>query len=112
MYNTTIIIRIHFVVKLFQQNSHPPPSKQDSKPIQETIDLKEDDYKQEEFVLMWDKKKCQPNTCKEFVKFWLGPYKIQKMSVNDSYYISTLDGRRFPLPISRSLLISHHVEET
>jgi hypothetical protein len=50
---------------------------------------------------MWDKRKGQPNTCKEFDKFWLGPYKIEKKSINDSYYISTLEGRRLPLPISR-----------
>lgn len=76
------------------------------------IDLKEEDSKQGEFVLMWDKRKGQPNTCKEFDKFWLDPYKIEKKSVNDSYYISTLEGRRLPLPTSRSNLKPHHGEET
>lgn len=31
---------------------HPPPLKQDSKASQETIDPKEEDYKQGEFVLV------------------------------------------------------------
>jgi hypothetical protein len=92
--------------------SHPPPSKQYTRVIQETIDLKGGDYKQGDLVLEWDTRKGQPDTRKEFGKFWLGPYKIEEKSVNDSYYLSTLQGRRCPLPISGSLLKPHHGEET
>jgi hypothetical protein len=80
--------------------------------LDSTAHLKEEDYKQGKLVLMWDKRKGQPNTCKESDKFWLGPYKIEKKSVDDSYYISTLEGRRLPLPIIRSLFKPHLREET
>jgi hypothetical protein len=91
--------------------SHPPPSRQYTKIIQEVIDLKGGDDKQGDLVLEWDTKKGQPDTRKESERLWLGPYKIVKKSVNDSYYLSTLQMRRRPLPISGSLLKPHHGEE-
>jgi hypothetical protein len=57
--------------------SHPPPSKKYTRVIQEAIDLKGGDYKQGDLVLVWDTKKGQLNTHKEFEKFWLGPYRIE-----------------------------------
>jgi hypothetical protein len=63
-------------------------------------------------ALEWDTRKGQLDTRKEFEKLWLGPYKILKKFVNDSYYLSTLQGRRNLLKISGSLLNPHHGEET
>jgi hypothetical protein len=61
---------------------------------------------------MWDKRKGKPNMNKEFDDLWQGPYKVRKKYVNDSYYLSMLEGRRLPLPISVSLLKPHYGEET
>jgi len=63
-------------------------------------------------VLEWDTRKGDLDTCKEFGKFWLGPYKIEEKYASDSYYLSMLQGRRRPLPISGSLIKPHHGEET
>jgi hypothetical protein len=41
-------------------------------------------------VLEWNTRKGQPDTWNEFDKLWLGLYKIEKKSVNYSYYLSTL----------------------
>jgi hypothetical protein len=49
--------------------SHPPPLKQYTKVIQETIDLKEEDYKQGEFVLMWDKGKASLIHARSLINF-------------------------------------------
>jgi hypothetical protein len=46
--------------------SHPPPSRQYTRVIQEAMDFKGRDYKQGDLVLMWDTKMGQPSTHKEF----------------------------------------------
>jgi hypothetical protein len=58
-------------------------------------------------VWMWDANRGKPTNIKEDNRFWLGPFKVGKKSVNDSYYLSTLEGRRRPLPISGRLLKPH-----
>jgi hypothetical protein len=42
--------------------SHPPPSKQYTRVIQEAVNLKGGDYKQGDLVLEWDTRKGQPDT--------------------------------------------------
>jgi hypothetical protein len=92
--------------------SHPPPSRQYTRVIQEAVDPKGGDYKQGDLVLEWDAKMGQPNTHKDSKKFWLGPFKVRGKSVNDSYYLNTMQGRRHPLPVSGHLLKPHCGEET
>jgi hypothetical protein len=90
---------------------HPSPSTQYTG-IQEAVDSKGGDYKQGDLVLAWDTKMGEPNNIKKCTKFWLGPFKITMKSVNDSYYLSTIEGRKRPLSISGHLLTPHHGEET
>jgi hypothetical protein len=63
-------------------------------------------------VWMWDTKKSEPNNIKGSVKFWLGPFKIRMKLDNDTYYLSMLEGRKHPLPVSGCLLKPHHGAET
>jgi hypothetical protein len=74
------------------------------------LEVKE--YQEGDMVLMWDTNMGEPNNIKGCTKFCLGPFKIRMKSVNDSYYLSTLEGRKRPLPVSGHLLKPHHGEET
>jgi hypothetical protein len=53
-------------------------------------------------VWMWDTQKGEPTNVKGSTQSCLGPFKVGMESVNHSYYLSTLEGRRHPLPISRA----------
>jgi hypothetical protein len=90
---------------------HPPPSTQYTR-VQEAVDSEGGDYKQGDLVLEWDTKMGEPNNIKGCTKFWLGPFRVRMKSVNDAYYLSTLEGRRHPLPVSGHLLKPHHGEKT
>jgi hypothetical protein len=96
--------------------SHPPTLEQrkDTQEGEGMVDSKvrEEDFQQGRLVLMWDKKKGKPNMRKEFDCLWQGPYKIEKKSENDSFYLSMPEGRRLPLPISGSLLKPYYAEGT
>jgi hypothetical protein len=61
---------------------------------------------------MWDAKKGEHTNVKGSAKFLLGPFIIGINSVNDAYYLSTLEGRRRPLPVSGHLLKPHQGPET
>jgi hypothetical protein len=63
-------------------------------------------------VFMWDKRKGKKNMCKEFNCLWYGPYKIENKSRVGSFYLSTLERRRVPLPVNVSLLKTYYVEGT
>jgi hypothetical protein len=56
---------------------------------------------------MWDTQKGEPTNVKGITQSWLGPFKVGMESIDDSYHLSTLEGRRCPLPISRCLLKPH-----
>jgi hypothetical protein len=86
----------------------------DTQEGKEVIDyeVREEDFQQVKMVFMWDKRNGKPNMHKEFDCLWQGPYKIEKKSANDSFYLSTMEGRRMILPISGSLLKPCHGEET
>jgi hypothetical protein len=58
-------------------------------------------------VWMWDTNKGKPSNVKGSTQFWLGPFKVGRKSVDDSYYLSTLEGRRRPLLVSGYLLKPH-----
>jgi hypothetical protein len=64
-------------------------------------------YKKGELVWMWDIQKGEPTNAKGSIQSWLGPFKVGMESVDDSYYLSTLKGRRCPLPINGRLLKPH-----
>jgi hypothetical protein len=51
-------------------------------------------------VLMWDKRRDKPRMYQNFESLWLGPYKTEEKSRLDSFYLTTIEGRRMPLPIN------------
>jgi hypothetical protein len=55
-------------------------------------------------VLMWDKRKGKPRYDQQDNNSWLGPYIIKKKFDKEKYYLTTLDGRKMPLPVDGSLL--------
>jgi hypothetical protein len=57
-------------------------------------------------VWMWDTNKGEPINVKS-TQFWLGPFKVGRKSVNDSYYLFTLEGQRRLVPVSGCLLKPH-----
>ncbi len=58
-------------------------------------------------VWMWDIQKGEPTNVKRSTQSWLKPFKVGMESVNNSYYLSTLEGRRPPLRINENLLKPH-----
>jgi hypothetical protein len=91
----------------FTLEAHPPPSVQYTRVIQENEKQKIRKYKKGELVCMWDTQKGEPTNAKGSIQSWLRPFEIRMESVDDSYYLSTLEGRRLPLPISGRLLKPH-----
>jgi hypothetical protein len=75
--------------------------------VQETTKYKIRKYREGDIIWMWDTQKGEPTNVKGSTQSWLGPFKVGRESVNDSYYLSTLEGRRRPLPISERLLKPH-----
>jgi hypothetical protein len=98
--------------EVFTAESHPPPSRQYTRVVQETTKFRTRDYKEGDTVWMWDTKKGEPTNVKGSAQFWLGPFRVGRKSVNDAYYLSTLEGRRHPLPVSGHLLKPHQGAET
>jgi hypothetical protein len=93
--------------EVFTAESHPPPSAQYTRVVQGTTKFKIREYMEGDVVWMWDTKKGEPTNVKGSTQFWLGPFKVGRKSVDDSYYLSTLEGRRRPLPVSGHLLKPH-----
>jgi hypothetical protein len=91
----------------FTPESHPPPSVQYTRVVQGTNKYKIRKYKEGELVWMWDTQKGEPTNVKGSTQSWLGPFKVRMESVDNSYYLSTLEGRRHPLPIIGCLLKPH-----
>jgi hypothetical protein len=61
--------------EVFTTESHPPPSKQYIRVVQENTKFKTKDYKEGDTVWMWDTKKGEPNNVKGSAQFWLGPFR-------------------------------------
>jgi hypothetical protein len=93
--------------EVFTAESHPPPSGQYTRVVQETTKFKIREYKEGDVVWMWDTKKGEPTNVKGSTQFWLGPFKVGRKSVDDSYDLSTLEGRRCPLLVNEHLLKPH-----
>ena len=98
--------------QVFIEESHPPPSTQYIRVVQETTKFKTMDYKEGDTIWMWDTKKGEPTNVKGNAQFWLGPLRVGKNSANDAYYFSTLEGRRCPLLVRRHLLKPHQGPDT
>jgi hypothetical protein len=54
-----------------------------------------------------DKRKGKPKYDKKSEVLWLGPYIINKNSKKGTYYLSTMDGRKMPLPVDGSILLPY-----
>jgi hypothetical protein len=93
--------------EVFTAEAHPPPSVQYTRVVQGTIKYKVRKYKEGDMVWMWDTQKGEPTNVKGSTQSWLEPFKVGMESVDNSYYLSTLEGRRRPLPISGHLLKPH-----
>jgi hypothetical protein len=93
--------------EVFTVEAHTPPSAQYTKVIQGTTKYNIRKYKEGDVVWMWDTQKGEPTNFKGNTQSWLRPFKVGRELVDDSYYLSTLEGRRHPLPISGNLLKPH-----
>ena len=91
----------------FIPKAHPPLSVQYTRVLQGPKKRKIRKYKEGELVWMWDIQKGEPTNVKGSKQSWLGPFKVEMESVDNSYYLSTLEGRRHPLPISGCFLKPH-----
>jgi hypothetical protein len=91
----------------FTPKAHPPPSVQYTRVVQGTNKHKIQKYKEGELVWMWDTQKGEPTNVKGSTQSWLRSFKVGMESVDNSYYLSTLEGRRRPLTINRCLLKPH-----
>jgi hypothetical protein len=49
---------------------------------------------------MWDKKRGEHKYDERNKVLWLGPYIVKKKSEQGKCYLSTMKGRRMPLPVS------------
>ena len=91
----------------FTPEAHPPPSVQYTRVLQGNEKRKIRKYKKGELVWMWDIQKGEPTNVKGSTQSWLRPFKVGMELVDNSYYLSTLEGRRHSLPIRRRLLKCH-----
>jgi hypothetical protein len=98
--------------EVFTAESHRPPSKQYTRVIQEIVKFKTKDYQEGDMVWMWDTKKGEPTNVKGSAQFWLGNFRVGMKSVNDSYYLSTLEGIRHPLPVNGNLTKPYQGKKT
>jgi hypothetical protein len=80
--------------------------------VQEATKLRTKDYKEGDTIWMWDTKKGESTNVKGSAQFWLGPFRIGRKLVGVAYYLSTLEGIRWPLLVSGNLLKPHQGEET
>jgi hypothetical protein len=62
--------------EVFTVESHPPPSRQHTKVVQETTKFKTKDYNEGDTVWMWDTKKGEPTNFKGSVQFCLRPFRV------------------------------------
>jgi hypothetical protein len=93
--------------EVFTAEAHPPPLIQYTRVVQGTTKYKVRKYKEGDMVWMWDTQKGEPTNVKGSTQSWLRSFKVGMESVNNSYYLSTLEGRRHPLPINGHLLKPH-----
>jgi hypothetical protein len=93
--------------EIFIVESHPHRSTQYTSVIQGMTNFRVKEYKEGDMVWMWDANKGKPTNIKGNNHFWLGPFKVERKSVNDSYYLSTLEGQRRIVPINERLLKPH-----
>jgi hypothetical protein len=77
--------------EVFIAESHPPPSAQYTRVFQGTTKYKVRKYKEGDMVWMWDPQKEDPTNVKGSTQSWLRPFKVGMESINDSYYLSTLE---------------------
>jgi hypothetical protein len=104
----------HFLTKPNQEEilitePHPPPSTKYIG-VHEAVDSEGGDYKQGDLVLEWNTKMGDPENIKGCTKFFLGPFRVGMNSINNAYYLSTLEGRRLRLLVSGHLLKPHQGE--
>jgi hypothetical protein len=92
--------------EVFIVEAHPPPFAQYIRVVSGMTKYKIRKYEEGDIVWMWDTQKGEPINVKGSTQLWLGPFKVRRELVDDSY-LSTLEGRRRPLPISRHLLKPH-----
>jgi hypothetical protein len=78
--------------------------------VHEEVDFEGGDYKKRDLVLEWDTKMGEPENIIGCTKFCLGPFRVEMNSFNNSYYLSTLEGRRRSLTVCGHLLKSHQGE--
>jgi hypothetical protein len=101
------VVQIHpYQQETFTPEAHPPPLVQYTKVFQGTEKHKIQKY-EGELVWMWDIQKGELTNVKGSTESWLRPFKVRMESVDNSYYLSTLEGRFHPLPISGCLLNPH-----
>jgi hypothetical protein len=77
--------------EVFTTEAHPPPSLQYTRVVQGTTKYKIRKYKEGYVVWMWDIQKGEPTNVKGSTQSWLRPFKVGCESVDDSYYLSTLE---------------------
>jgi hypothetical protein len=70
--------------EVFTAESHPPPSRQYTRVVQETTKFKTKDYKEGDMVWMRDTKKGEPTNVIGSAQFLLGPFRVRRKLVNDA----------------------------
>jgi hypothetical protein len=93
--------------EVFTAESHSLLSAQYTRVVQGTTKYKIRKYKEGDVVWIWDTQKGEPTNVKGSTQSWLGPFKVGRESVDDSYYLSTFEGRGHPLLINGQLLKPH-----
>jgi hypothetical protein len=97
---------------LHTQSKHLLSSRSRSTILKQRENIEAKAYQEGDTVWMWGTKKGEPNNVKGNEQFWLGPFKIIMKSVNDAYYLSTLEGTKRALPVSGRLLKPHDGAKT
>jgi len=65
---------------------------------------KQRDFQTGGAVLPWDKRREKSGNHDKFDSLWTGPYIIQDIVSNNSFFLSKLDGEKLTLPVNGQLL--------
>jgi len=55
-------------------------------------------FQKGDFVILWNKRNEKAGKHGKFESIWLGPYMIEDVACTNSFYLSYLDGEKFPFP--------------
>ena len=71
--------------------------------------IKEDSFLPGNMLLIWDAQRDQKGQHSKFDNLWLGPFKISKILVNNTFVLKNLEGEELLTPVNGRFLKSFYM---